>query len=226
MWPPRSRAPPAGVIAGIDRVTNNHSGPSVANLSLHGGASSTLDTAVRNFHRERRHLRRRGRQQQRQRLLVLPGPRHRGDHGRRHHQHRRPGRLLPLRLGPGRLRPRLLHARRGRGRGLLRRSHLGHPGPGRHGPGQRCHVQRGHQPRHRLARQVPEDRAVRSRTGGPRRCLTPPGAHPCPSPYQSALTAPTALRDIEARHPALSGGKRRPCTRHVSEHPRRRRAET
>ena len=38
----------AGVIAGIDRVTNNHSGPSVANLSLHGGASSTLDTAVRN----------------------------------------------------------------------------------------------------------------------------------------------------------------------------------
>ncbi|CAM5626349.1 S8 family peptidase [Streptomyces griseorubiginosus] len=38
----------AGVIAGIDWVTNNHSGPSVANLSLGGGASSTLDTAVRN----------------------------------------------------------------------------------------------------------------------------------------------------------------------------------
>ncbi|MCL8012276.1 S8 family peptidase [Streptomyces sp. AS02] len=38
----------AGVIAGIDWVTNNHSGPSVANLSLGGGASTALDTAVRN----------------------------------------------------------------------------------------------------------------------------------------------------------------------------------
>ncbi|MFF5481152.1 S8 family peptidase [Streptomyces sp. NPDC012935] len=38
----------AGVIAGIDWVTNNHSGPSVANLSLGGGASASLDTAVRN----------------------------------------------------------------------------------------------------------------------------------------------------------------------------------
>ncbi|MFD7770998.1 S8 family peptidase [Streptomyces sp. NPDC059787] len=38
----------AGVIAGIDWVTKNHSGPSVANLSLGGGASTTLDTAVRN----------------------------------------------------------------------------------------------------------------------------------------------------------------------------------
>ncbi|MDC0768853.1 S8 family peptidase [Streptomyces sp. HD] len=38
----------AGVIAGIDWVTDNHSGPSVANMSLGGGASSSLDTAVRN----------------------------------------------------------------------------------------------------------------------------------------------------------------------------------
>ncbi|MGA5204269.1 S8 family peptidase [Streptomyces variegatus] len=38
----------AGVIAGIDWVTQNHSGPSVANMSLGGGASATLDTAVRN----------------------------------------------------------------------------------------------------------------------------------------------------------------------------------
>ncbi|MFF7857460.1 S8 family serine peptidase [Streptomyces sp. NPDC007904] len=38
----------AGVIAGIDWVTKNHSGPSVANLSLGGGVSTTLDTAVRN----------------------------------------------------------------------------------------------------------------------------------------------------------------------------------
>ncbi|MDI9833877.1 S8 family peptidase [Streptomyces sp. KAU_LT] len=38
----------AGVIAGIDWVTANRSGPSVANLSLGGGASTALDTAVRN----------------------------------------------------------------------------------------------------------------------------------------------------------------------------------
>ncbi|MDG9718119.1 S8 family peptidase [Streptomyces sp. DH24] len=38
----------AGVIAGVDWVTRNHSGPSVANMSLGGGVSSTLDSAVRN----------------------------------------------------------------------------------------------------------------------------------------------------------------------------------
>ncbi|HEY9372435.1 S8 family peptidase [Streptomyces sp.] len=38
----------AGVVAGIDWVTQNHTGPSVANMSLGGGADSTLDTAVRN----------------------------------------------------------------------------------------------------------------------------------------------------------------------------------
>ncbi|SPF01439.1 S8 family peptidase [Streptomyces sp. MA5143a] len=38
----------AGVVAGIDWVTANHSGPSVANMSLGGGASAALDTAVRN----------------------------------------------------------------------------------------------------------------------------------------------------------------------------------
>ncbi|MFF8728408.1 S8 family serine peptidase [Streptomyces sp. NPDC015171] len=38
----------AGVIAGVDWVTAHHSGPSVANLSLGGGASASLDTAVRN----------------------------------------------------------------------------------------------------------------------------------------------------------------------------------
>ncbi|MQY16125.1 hypothetical protein SRB5_63170 [Streptomyces sp. RB5] len=37
----------AGVIDGIDWVTANHSGPSVANMSLGGGASATLDDAVR-----------------------------------------------------------------------------------------------------------------------------------------------------------------------------------
>ncbi|MFE9168205.1 S8 family peptidase [Streptomyces kebangsaanensis] len=38
----------AGVIAGVDWVTRNHSGPSVANMSLGGGASASLDAAVRN----------------------------------------------------------------------------------------------------------------------------------------------------------------------------------
>ncbi|MFD7894598.1 S8 family peptidase [Streptomyces sp. NPDC059568] len=38
----------AGVIAGIDWVTQNHSGPSVANMSLGGGANAALDTAVQN----------------------------------------------------------------------------------------------------------------------------------------------------------------------------------
>ncbi|WP_406472081.1 S8 family peptidase [Streptomyces sp. NBC_01615] len=36
------------VVAGIDWVAQNHSGPSVANMSLGGGADSALDTAVRN----------------------------------------------------------------------------------------------------------------------------------------------------------------------------------
>lgn len=38
----------AGVIAGVDWVTSNHIKPAVANVSLGGGASTALDTAVRN----------------------------------------------------------------------------------------------------------------------------------------------------------------------------------
>jgi len=40
----------SGVIAGVDWVTGNHTGsnPAVANMSLGGGASSSLDTAVKN----------------------------------------------------------------------------------------------------------------------------------------------------------------------------------
>ncbi|MEV7042718.1 S8 family peptidase [Amycolatopsis sp. NPDC051061] len=37
----------AGVIAGVDWVTKNHTNPAVANLSLGGGISDTLDNAVR-----------------------------------------------------------------------------------------------------------------------------------------------------------------------------------
>lgn len=38
----------SGVIAGVDWVANNHVKPAVANMSLGGGASSTLDAAVAN----------------------------------------------------------------------------------------------------------------------------------------------------------------------------------
>ena len=38
----------SGVIAGVDWVTGNKSGPAVANMSLGGGVSSALDTAVQN----------------------------------------------------------------------------------------------------------------------------------------------------------------------------------
>jgi subtilisin family serine protease len=38
----------SGVIAGVDWVTANHVKPAVANMSLGGGASSALDTAVQN----------------------------------------------------------------------------------------------------------------------------------------------------------------------------------
>jgi len=38
----------SGVIAGVDWVTNNHASPAVANMSLGGGISSALDTAVNN----------------------------------------------------------------------------------------------------------------------------------------------------------------------------------
>ena len=38
----------SGVISGVDWVTRNHQSPAVANMSLGGGASSTLDQAVQN----------------------------------------------------------------------------------------------------------------------------------------------------------------------------------
>ncbi len=39
----------AGVIAGVDWVAQNHTGPSVANMSLGGSASAALDTAIANL---------------------------------------------------------------------------------------------------------------------------------------------------------------------------------
>jgi subtilisin family serine protease len=40
----------SGVIAGVNSVAQNHAARSVANMSLGGGASSALDTAVNNLH--------------------------------------------------------------------------------------------------------------------------------------------------------------------------------
>ncbi len=40
----------SGVIAGVDWVRLNHIAPAVANMSLGGGASSALDTAINNLH--------------------------------------------------------------------------------------------------------------------------------------------------------------------------------
>ena len=40
----------SGVISGVDWVRQNHIAPAVANMSLGGGASSALDTAVNNLH--------------------------------------------------------------------------------------------------------------------------------------------------------------------------------
>src|SRR5688572_20676674 len=40
----------SGVIAGVDWVRQNHIAPAVANMSLGGGASTSLDTAVNNLH--------------------------------------------------------------------------------------------------------------------------------------------------------------------------------
>lgn len=40
----------SGVIAGVDWVRLNHIAPAVANMSLGGGASSSIDTAVNNLH--------------------------------------------------------------------------------------------------------------------------------------------------------------------------------
>lgn len=39
----------SGIIAGLDWIRNNRSGPAVANMSLGGGASSSLDTATNNL---------------------------------------------------------------------------------------------------------------------------------------------------------------------------------
>ena len=78
----------SGVIAGVDWVTGNHGQSAVANMSLGGGASSSLDTAVRKLDRGRGQLRHRRRQrkphrQARGRVQEVARSRHGSDDDRR-----------------------------------------------------------------------------------------------------------------------------------------------
>ena len=64
----------AGVIAGVDWVTQNHGTPAVANMSLGGGVSTALDQAVANSISYGRQLRDRRGQLQRQRVQLALRP--------------------------------------------------------------------------------------------------------------------------------------------------------
>ena len=79
----------SGVIAGVNWVTSNHADPAVANMSLGGGASTSLDTAVSNSIADGVTYAIAAGQQQPQRLQLLAGTRNHGHHRGRNHQHRR-----------------------------------------------------------------------------------------------------------------------------------------
>ena len=85
----RAAGRPSGVVAGINWVTNNAIRPAVANMSLGGGASSSIDTAVRNSVAIWDHVRGGGRQRQRERLQLLAGSGCRGAHGGSDDEHGR-----------------------------------------------------------------------------------------------------------------------------------------
>jgi subtilisin family serine protease len=76
----------AGVLAGIDWVTAHAFKPAVANMSLGGVASDTLDAALRNSVGSRHRPYRGGGQCAEQRVQLFAGARAAGDHGRRHGQ--------------------------------------------------------------------------------------------------------------------------------------------
>ena len=99
----------SGVIAGINWVTSNHVDPAVANMSLGGSVSTSLDNGGQQFRQRRRDLCRRCREQQRGRLPLFAGARCQCHHGRRDHQHGCTRLLLELRHVPGHLRPGFEH---------------------------------------------------------------------------------------------------------------------
>ncbi len=95
----------SGVIAGVDWVTSNHRKPAVANMSLGGSASTSLDDAVtRSIAAGVTYAIAAG-QQQRRRLLHLAGARPDRVDGRRHELGRQPRRVLQLRWLPRPVRP-------------------------------------------------------------------------------------------------------------------------
>ena len=102
----------AGVVAGVDWVTANSPGPSVANMSLGGGAQPALDAAVAGSIALRRAVRGGRRQLRVRRLRLLPGAGAGRAHRRLGRPHRHPGQLLQLRDLPGPLRPRGRHHQR------------------------------------------------------------------------------------------------------------------
>ena len=99
----------SGVIAGVDWVTANSPSPAVANMSLGGGVSTSLDNAVCELDQLRRQLRDRRGQLERQRLQLLARARSRRQHSRIDDEHRRSLLVLELRDVRGHLRAGLEH---------------------------------------------------------------------------------------------------------------------
>ena len=99
----------SGVIAGIDWVASTASGPSVANMSLGGGASQATDDAVqRAVSRGVTMVVAAGNENQNA-CNVSPARAVERHHRREHDEHRRPLELLQLRHLRGRLRARVEH---------------------------------------------------------------------------------------------------------------------
>ena len=98
----------SGVIAAIDRVTQNHQAgdPAVANMSIGGPPSMPLDTAVGNSIDDARDLRRRRRQRRRGRVRALAVTCTRRDRRGRDDVGRRPAGVVELRRVRRRVRAR------------------------------------------------------------------------------------------------------------------------
>ena len=159
----------AGVIAGVDWVTAHHVSPAVANMSLGGGVSTALDTAVRNSIASGVTYSIAAGNSNTNAGQLVAGPRRRGDHRRGDDHDRCPLVVLQLRKRGGHLRARLRHP--------VRVEHQ------RHGD---QHDQRnvdGHAARHGCRRPVPAKQPDRIAGRGTQRARgssdpQPPHRHP------------------------------------------------
>ena len=106
---PATAPPPASSPASTGSPATTPPVPAVANMSLGGGVSTRARHRGQQLDRRRRHLRRRGRQREHQRLQRLALAGRRGADRRLDHQHRRPLELLQLRLLPRPVRAGLEH---------------------------------------------------------------------------------------------------------------------